>query len=185
MTPARGLLLTLLLALIAGCSVPPLRQEPGAPLAAVRLFVSRPLRATPEPDLFVEGAVRAFVEELARAGYDPMGQTLEPDNFEALVEELALLNARRPGTGGLHLTFVEAPSLFGFGTIYTSIRCQVYDSSGSTVFQGALDPPREQLSRMLVHLILPRRHPEMEGRRWAVLRFHGVLGAVFPARGPR
>src|SRR5690606_21440787 len=130
---ARRLALAAALLVLGGCAAPARVTGPDPqPIAAAHVLVTRPFRANAEPDRFIQAAVSSITEELIRAGYDWMGsaeaepQVAEPQVAQDVAARLADLNARRPGTAIVHLQFVEAPTLVGFGTAYTEISCTVY-----------------------------------------------------------
>ncbi len=158
--------------------------RPGAwPIAGVLICVTRPFQVIPEPDRFIQGALQGLSEELVRVGYDPLGvcQLDRHEGADDVLEHLEDINARRPGTGVLHLTFVEAPSLVGFGTAYNDIRAAVYAPDGFVTYRMGLDLPAR---RPVIDLLLPRRTPEADGRQWARRVWAAQLAAVFPRRGP-
>lgn len=145
--------------------------------------MTRPFRAIPEPDRFIQGALTSLTEELMGAGYDWMGVAeTEPEDEDDLLERLVDLNQRRPGTAAVHLVFVEAPTLVGFGTAYTTIACTVYGPTGTIVLRTELTPPRR---RRILDLLLPRLRPDVDGRTWGIRSWREQLGKVFPPRGPR
>lgn len=145
----------------------------------MHLFVGRPFRAIPEPDPFIQGAIVALTEEIVRAGYDYMGTTLDPGDDDEVLERLRRQNEVRPGTGGITLTFIEAPSLVGFGPAFTSVSCTVYSPQGGVLLRTQLEPPDR---RPLVELLLPRTQPDVDGRYWAARVWHEQLTAALPSR---
>lgn len=138
----------------------------------------RPFRAIPEPEEFINGAVVAIEEGLVRSGYDVMGRTYEPRD-EELLRELADQNARRPGCAGIELTFVEAPTIVGFGTTYAQVLLTVYDPKGRILLAAEVEP---YPARTLRDLLLPRRQPAVDGRYWADRLWRRYLVEVFPPR---
>lgn len=174
--------LPLFLLLLAGCVGPrkPVIAPSSEPRSAAHLFVNRPLKVIPEPDEFIQGVMTTFTEELVLSGYDFTGTTLDPKNEAALLAHLAGVNDTVPGTVGIHLTFVEAPVVVGFGTSYTSVTCTVYDAVGNVVLSVSLDPPKR---RSLRELFLPRRQPDVDGRRWGKTAWESTLALILPPRG--
>lgn len=172
-------------ALAAACaSAPPPVSDPGErrPIAAAAIFVERPFRAIPEPDRFIQGALVAITEGLVRGGYDFLGVASDDvADPEEVRERLQGMNERLPGTAGLHLTFVEAPTLVGFGTAYASIRCVVYDPQGDVAHALDLNPPER---RAVIDLLFPRLRPDVDGRAWGEREWRERLAPVFPRRGP-
>lgn len=144
----------------------------------MHLFVDRPFTPTPEPDPFIQAAIVAWTEEVVRSGYDWLGQTLDPPDEEGRLEILARLNRRRPGTAGVYMRFIEAPSLVGFGPAYTQVQCTVYGPSGRVLLADVLESPER---RSLVDMVLPRRRPEVDGRYWAA-RVWREVARVLPPR---
>lgn len=168
--------------LVGGCSTAtPLQAgEDPQPIAAAHVLVTRPFRAVPEPDRFIQAALITITEEVVRAGYDWLGVAdSEPEDEDDIRERLADLNARRPGTAAIHLVFVEAPTLVGFGTAYTRITCTVYGPSGAVVLHTELEPPRR---RRILDLLLPRLRPDVDGRAWATRAWQEQLARAFPRR---
>lgn len=172
-------------ALLGACaSAPPpvTGRSERRPVAAAAIFVERPFRAIPEPDRFIQGALVAITEGLVRGGYDFQG--VAPDDVSdpgEVRDRLQGLNERLPGTAGIHLTFVEAPTLVGFGTAYASIRCVVYDPAGDVAHTLELKPPER---RAVIDLLFPRLRPDVDGRAWGEREWRERLSAVFPRRGP-
>lgn len=178
------LLLVLVPTLLGGCASPPPAYGPRGDepqtITAAHIFVTRPYRVIPEPDRFIHSALTSITEELIRDGYDWMGVADDEPKDEAdLRERLSALNARRPGTAALHFTFAEAPTLVGFGTAYTEIRCTVYEPSGRVLLDLDLEVPER---RRLLDLLLPRLRPDADGRRWAARVWRNDLAAAFPRR---
>lgn len=137
----------------------------------------------PELDRFIQGALIGVTEELVRGGYDWMGVAdAEPAGPDEVRERLAELNARRPGTAAIHFTFVEAPTLVGFGTAYTAITCTVYGPSGTVVLHADLEVPQR---RRILDFLLPRLRPDVDGRVWLAREWRARLAATFPPRGGR
>jgi len=164
---ARALRLTLpgLLLLLWGCAteefVPP--EGPRYATAAAHVFLTRPLRAEDSEDPFVIGANGALIEKLILQGYDVTGTSLDPESTAKLREELGEINARRPGTGAVHLTFVETPHLVGLGTSYLAIRCKVYSPRGELLHDAPMTVPS---FNPLASLLIPTRDPHTKGRNW-------------------
>lgn len=177
MSPGRPILLVLLASLASCAPAPVAPQEAVEPLAGVHLFVSRPFTTTPEPDPFIAAAIVAWTEEVVRSGYDYMGRTLDPEDEEARLETLGRLNLRRPGTAGVYLVFIEAPSLVGFGPAYTQVHCTVYGPSGRVLLATVLESPER---RSLVDMVLPRRQPDIEGRYWAAKVWKDIAKVLPP-----
>jgi len=179
--PARAGLVLAALAATAGCAAePPVLVTEHEPRAGVHVFVTRPFRVQPEPEPFLRGVVTAFVERLVLDGYHYTGTTWDPDGVEAVRTQQQQLNARFPGTVAIHLVFVEAPVVVGFGTAYRSVTCSAYDPSGRLILRGELEPPgRPSLRQML----LPARYPEAEGRSWGDRAWGESLRFVLPPRG--
>lgn len=174
---------TVAAALTGGCATAqrPISGDP-QPIAAAHVLVTRPFRVIPEPDRFVQGALLGLTEEFVRAGYDWMGVADgEPEDEADIRERLLELNARHPGTAAIHLTFVDAPTLVGFGTAYTRIQCTVYGPSGGVVHSRDLELPTR---RRILDLLLPRLRPDCDGRAWAAKVWRQQLTRVFPPRGP-
>ncbi|MCW8140398.1 MAG: hypothetical protein KIT58_15980 [Planctomycetota bacterium] len=137
----------------------------------------------PELDRFIQGALIGVTEELVRGGYDWMGVAdAEPAGPDEVRERLAELNARRPGTAAIHFTFVEAPTLVGFGTAYTAITCTVYGPSGTVVLHADLEVPQR---RRILDFLLPRLRPDVDGRVWLAREWRARLAATFPPRAGR
>jgi hypothetical protein len=135
----------------------------------------------PEPDRFIQAALTSLTEEVIRAGYDWMGVSdTEPEDEADIRERLADLNKRRPGTAAIHLEFVEAPTMVGLGTTYTSITCTVYGPSGALVMRTELEPPTR---RRILELLFPRLRPDVDGRAWAARAWRDRISLVFPDRG--
>ncbi len=148
----------------------------------MHVLVTRPLRAVAEPDRFIQAAVNVVTEEVMRGGYDWMGaDESAPEGEDDVRERLAGLNARRPGTAAVHLVFVEAPTLVGFGTAYAGITCTIYGPTGAVVLHTELEPPRR---RRILDLLLPRLRPDVDGRAWGARVWQQQLARVFPARVP-
>lgn len=151
------------------------------------MLVTRPFRASAEPDRFIQAAVSSITEELIRAGYDWMGsaeaepQVAEPQVAQDVAARLADLNARRPGTAIVHLQFVEAPTFVGFGTAYTEISCTVYGPTGAVILRAELEPPKR---RRILDLLLPRLRPDVDGRAFGARVWREQLTEAFPRRGP-
>lgn len=182
MTRAVALLAAATTSLLAGCVGPAALAagEDPQPIAAAHVLVTRPFRAVPEPDRFIQAALTAMTEEVVRAGYDWLGVSdTEPEDEDDVRERLADLNARRPGTAAIHLVFVEAPTLVGFGTAYTQITCTVYGPSGAIVLRTELEPPRR---RRILDLLLPRLRPDVDGRAWGARVWNEQLTRAFPRR---
>ncbi|RMG15895.1 MAG: hypothetical protein D6731_07335 [Planctomycetota bacterium] len=182
--PRRGLACAALLASVVACgcrSLPPARiaRRPTA-IHTVHLYVDRPFKVIPEPTPFIEGVLTAFRERLVLSGYDVSGVTYDLDDDEAVRADLLERNERVPGTAGIRLRFFEAPSIIGFGTAYRAVRCTVYDAAGQMLLSGRLDPPER---RTLRELLLPPRHPDVEGRRWGEMTWRTNLAILFPPRG--
>lgn len=180
--PARLGLLALAAVLTGGCaaSPAPVSGDP-QPVGAAHVFVTRPFRVIPEPDKFIQGALIGLTEELVRSGYDWMGVADgEPEDEAEIRDRLLELNSRRPGTAAIHLTFVEAPTLVGFGTAYTKIRCTVYGPSGGVLHNRELELPTR---RRILDLLFPRLRPDCDGRAWAAKVWRQQLTRVFPPRG--
>lgn len=176
-------LIALAAALTGGCATSrsPVSGDP-QPIAAAHVLVTRPFRVIPEPDRFIQGALVSVTEELMRSGYDWMGiSEKEPEDEGEIRERLRDLNARRPGTAAIHLTFTEAPTLVGFGTAYTMIRCTVYGPSGGVLYDRELELPTR---RRILDLLFPRLRPDCDGRAWAARVWRTQLMKVFPHRGP-
>lgn len=154
-----------LVALLLGCGGPDLAPPSGPTpaTAAAHVFVTRPLRAEGSEDPFVEGASGALLEALILQGYDVSGTTYDPATTESLQERLLVLNHHRPGTGAIHLTFVETPHLVGLGTSYLSIHCAIYSPHGELLYDSPLTTPS---FNPLATLLLPTRDPHTKGRRW-------------------
>lgn len=182
MKPASPPLLSvalLLAVLSAGCSSPP--TKPPAPSAtfepsSVHVYVTRPLKLIPEPSRFVDGALGCLRERLVLSGYDSSGVSAA-ENQAFVLQDLPARNARVPGSAGIHLTFVEAP--LGFALIFASVRCAVYGPDGTLLLAGKLDPPKR---RSLAELILPPRHPDVDGRRWMGKVYERVISLALPPR---
>jgi hypothetical protein len=176
----RALVLGLLVSLpgLVGCATvkkPQIATSTAIPVAA-HVYVTRPLQLIPEPTAFVSGVLGSIREGLVLDGYDSTGVTYDLDT-EALLEHLATQNERVPGTAAVHMTFVEAP--LGFAFVFARVRCVVYDPHGRVLLEGDLDPPER---RSLKELILPLRHPEVDGRRWGGTVWREVLSLVLPRR---
>lgn len=151
------------------------------PIAAAHILVTRTFRVIPEPDRFIQAALTSVTEEVIRAGYDWMGVgDAEPEDERDIRERLADLNRRRPGTAAIHLEFVEAPTMVGLGTSYTSITCTVYGPSGAVVVRTELDPPSR---RRILDLLFPRLRPDVDGRKWGARAWRDRIGRAFPPRG--
>ncbi len=168
--------------LTGGCAAAPspVSGDPKS-IAAAHVLVTRPYRVIPEPDRFVQGALVGLTEELVRSGYDWMGVgDAEPEDEAEIRERLLELNDRRPGTAAIHLTFVEAPTLVGFGTAYTKITCTIYGPSGGVVFNRELELPTR---RRILDLLFPRLRPDCDGRAWAAKVWRQQLARAFPPRG--
>ncbi len=142
--------------------------------------MTRPFKVIPEPDPFIQGVVVAVTEELILSGYDFTGVTHDMSEQDAVVADLLERNKTIPGTVGIHLSFDEAPLIVGFGTAYTEIRCVVYDARGQILLTGQLDPPER---RTLRDLLLPPRHPDVEGRAWGKRAWAQNVSFFFPPRG--
>lgn len=169
--------------LLTGCASTP-GGKPAlerAPIAACTIMVQRPYRAIPEPDRFIQGVLIGLTEGIVRAGYDFQGVVREdvsdPDDVQDLLGDK---NARLPGTAAIHLAFVEAPTLVGFGTTYTSITCTIYDPRGRVLRTFETEPPAR---RAVVDLLLPRLRPDADGRSWAERLWAEHLATSFPQRG--
>ena len=175
-------LLTLALVLLAGCrGVPePVVATSTVPRRGAHLYVTRTLQVIPEPDEFIQGAVTSFVEQLVLSGYDYSGTTWDPDGEEKVLEHLLRVNQRLPGTVGIHLVFVEAPIVVGFGTSYTRVGCTIYDPTGQIILSAEFDPPER---RRLRDLLLPRRRPDVDGRHYGERIWEYNLSFFFPRRG--
>lgn len=171
------------LLLLAGCQAPirPMIAPSLTPRSAARLYVSRPWKAIPEPDPFVTGVVTAFTEELILSGYDVTGTVQNPKDVQAVLTDLKQANQTVPGTVGIHLVFVEAPIVVGFGTSYTRITCTIYDRDGKVIFKADLQPPER---RTLAELFLPPKRPDVAGRRWGAQVWRQTLSLVLPRRDP-
>lgn len=163
----------------AGLEKPTIAVQPTA-RAAAHLYVTRPFKAIPQLDPFIQGVATAFAEQFVLSGYDFTGTTLDPGGQEALREHLLDKNKVVPCTVGVHLEFDEAPIIVGFGTAYTEIRCVVYDPNGQILLIGELDPPER---RSLLDLLLPPRFPDVEGRAWGQRTWRQNLSFFFPPRG--
>jgi hypothetical protein len=128
--------------------------------------------------------VAALAEGLVRGGYDLLGVGPEPpEDPDEIKERLGELNQRRPGTGAIHVTFVEAPSLVGFGTAYARIRCTVYGPAGQVLLDEDLPVPERR--SFVEAMVLPALRPDVDGRRWGeamwatrVGRLHGPTVSV-------
>lgn len=178
--PGVAILLTAaLLTALGGCAPDPVAPTYTPQLAGVHLFIERPFRAIPEPDPFIQGAALALTEEIVRSGYDFQGITLDPGGEDELQERLVRENARRPGTGGLSLVFLQAPSLVGYGPTFASVSCTVYSPQGGVLLRTQLEPPSR---RPLVELVLPRSQPDVEGRYWAARMWQEHIAAALPGR---
>lgn len=170
-------------ALLPGCAGTP-GGKPAldrAPIAACAIMVQRPFKAIPEPDRFIQGVLVGLTEGIVRSGYDFGGvvrdDVSDPDDVQELLGDK---NARLPGTAAIHLVFVEAPTLVGFGTTYTSITCTVYDPRGRVLRTFETEPPAR---RAVVDLLLPRLRPDADGRSWAERLWTEHLETSFPHRG--
>ncbi len=163
-----------------GCTAIEPRVAPSRePRTSAHLYVTRPFQVIPEPDPFVQGVITAYTEQLVLSGYAYTGLTLDPEDEGALVTHLAELNQRIPGTAAIHLTFVEAPIVVGFGKAYTQIVCTVYDPKGQIILRAELDPPEP---RSLRDLLLPPKRPDVMGRSWGRQTWQYVLSLLFPER---
>lgn len=165
---------------LAGCTaVEPRVASSREPRTSAHLYVTRPFRVIPEPDPFVQGVVTAYTEELVLSGYAYTGLTLDPEDEATLLAHLAQVNERIPGTAAIHLTFVEAPIVVGFGKAYTQIVCTVYDPKGQIILRAELDPPERSSLR---DLLLPPKRPDVTGRSWGRQTWQHVLSLLFPER---
>ncbi len=152
-----------------------------APIAGCTIMVQRPFRAIPEPDRFIQGVLIGLTEGIVRSGYDFAGVVRDDvSSSDDIQDLLGDKNARLPGTAAIHLVFVEAPTLVGFGTTYTSITCTVYDPRGRVLRTFETEPPAR---RAVVDLLLPRLRPDADGRTWAERLWVEHLTTSFPQRG--
>lgn len=159
-----------------GCQVHPAQiatdEDSGA--TAVQLYYSRVLQETPDP--FLDGVTAELRERFVLNGYDSTGVAYPEDEAD-LLEHLAELNERVPGTAAVHLTLFEAP--VGLGKLYAEIRATVYDPEGRVLLRGDLEPP----PRSLPEVIFPLRRPEAAGRKWCQKIWHDTLSLVLAPRG--
>lgn len=178
--PGQAALLALL-ALAGGCaSERPVLVSDHEPRAGAHVFVTRPFRVQPEPEPFIQGVVTAFVERLVLDGYHYTGTTWDPGGVEEMLAQQRELNEKFPGTVAIHIVFIEAPIVVGFGTAYRAITCTAYDPSGRLILRGELQPPKQ---RSLRAMLLPSRYPEAEGRSWGARAWTNSLRFVLPPRG--
>jgi hypothetical protein len=178
---ASALLCAIVCALAPGCAAlpPPTIAVEAAPRAAGHIYVTRPIQVIPEPDPFIQGVVVAFTEALVLSGYDFTGTTYDVGDQQDLLADLARRNQKIPGTVGIHLSFTEAPLIVGFGKAYTSIKCTVYDTNGRILMTGSMDPPERHTLR---DLLLPPKHPDVEGRSWGKRAWDQNISFFFPPR---
>lgn len=141
---------------------------------AVQLYYSRILLDTPDP--FLDGVTAELRERFVLNGYDSTGVAY-PEDEEALLEHLAQLNERVPGTAAVHLTLFEAP--VGLGKLYAEVRAKIYDPSGRILLVGDLEPP----PRSIPEVIFPLRRPEAAGRKWCQKIWNDTISLVLVPRG--
>lgn len=161
---------------LTGCHTQPaqIATDEESTATAVQLYYSRILQDTPDP--FLDGVTAELRERFVLNGYDSTGVGY-PEDEEALLEHLAELNERVPGTAAIHLTFFEAP--VGLGKLYAEVRVKIYDSTGRVLLLGDLEPP----PRSLPEVIFPLRRPEAAGRRWCQKVWNDTLSLVLVPRG--